>query len=129
MNKFGRVYKVCPFDVYISLFTEYHGMAFVQIQAISRVAKYIFFLSEYLLRLGLFLMSSIILFYDSVSISDYRHVPFYARVMFLKKSYKLKLCKSNTKFSFKTAYFLGTRGLTTSSFIVYECTTSRHTDL
>jgi hypothetical protein len=36
------------------------------------------FLSEYILRLSLFFMASIILFYESVSISDYRQVSFYA---------------------------------------------------
>jgi len=76
-----------------------------------------FFLSDYLLILGLFLMSSIILFYDNVSISDYRQVTLYARVIFLKKSYKLKLCKLNTQFPFETMYFLGARRLTTSSSI------------
>jgi len=113
----------------VGLFTEYQGTAFVQIQAISRVAKYVFFLSEYLLRLGLFLMSSIILFYDNVTISDYRQVSFHARIMFLKKLYKFTLCKLNTKFPFKTVYLLGARGLTTSSSLVYECTTSRYSDL
>jgi len=44
-----------------------------------------------------------------------------------KMSHKLKLCKSNTKFIFKTAYFLGVRGFTTSSYVVY-CT-SRHTNV
>ena len=83
-------------------------MAFVQIQAISRVAKYVFFLSEYLLRLCLFMMSSIILFYDNVT--NYRQVAFYARVIFLKKSHKLKLFKLKTKFPFKTVYFLGIGG-------------------
>jgi hypothetical protein len=42
---------------------------------------------------------------------------FYARV------------KSNTKFSFKTVYFLGVRGLTASSYIVWDYTTNGHTDL
>jgi len=51
-------------------------------------------------------------------------VSFYARVTFLKKSHKL-----NTKFSFKTAYFLGVRGLTTSSYAVCDHTTSGHMDL
>ena len=58
-----------------------------------------------------------ILFFDNVSISDYRQVSLYARVLFLKKSYKLKLCKLNTKFPFETVYFLGARRLTTSSSI------------
>jgi hypothetical protein len=33
------------------------------------------------------------------------------------------LCQSNTKFPFKTVYFLGVRGLTTSSYIVYNNST------
>jgi len=35
----------------------------------------------------------------------------------------------NTKFPFKILYFLGVRGLTTSSYILYVYTTSGHTDL
>jgi len=35
-------------------------------------------------------------------------------------------CKSNTKFPFKTVYFLAVRGVKTSSFIVYDYTTSGH---
>jgi len=38
------------------------------------------------------------------------------------------LCNLNTKFPFKTMYFLGVRGMT-SSFIVYNYTTSGYTDL
>jgi hypothetical protein len=49
---------------------------------------------------------------------------FYTMDTFLKKS-----CKSNTEFPFKTVYFLGGRGLTASSDIVYDYTTSRHMDL
>jgi len=45
----------------------------------------------------------------------YRQVLFCVRVMFLKKSRKSKMRKINTKFPFKTLYFLGVRGLTTSS--------------
>jgi len=45
-------------------------------------------------------------------------------IYFCKMSCKLKLCKSNTKFLFKTAYFLGVRGFTTSSYIVYDHNTS-----
>jgi len=37
--------------------------------------------------------------------------------------------KLNTKFTFKTVYFLGVRGLTTTSYIVYDYTTSGRTDL
>jgi len=33
------------------------------------------------------------------------------------------------KFPFKTVYYLGAGGLTTSSYIVYEYTTSGQTDL
>jgi len=40
-----------------------------------------------------------------------------------------KFCKSNKKLSFKTVYFLGVSGLTTSSHIVYDNTTSGHMDL
>jgi len=54
----------------------------------------------------------------------YRQVLFYARVTFLKKSHK-----SNTKFLFKTMYFLVVRGLTASCYIVYDYTTSGHMDL
>jgi len=39
------------------------------------------------------------------------------------------LHKSNTKFQSKTPYFLGVRGLTNSSDIVYDYTTSGHEDL
>ena len=42
-------------------------------------------------------------------------------------SHKLKLCKSNTKFLFKTVYFLGVRQFTDSSYIVYN--TSGHTNV
>jgi hypothetical protein len=38
-------------------------------------------------------------------------------------------CRSNTKFSFKTTYFQRVTGLTTSSYIVYDYTTSGNTDL
>jgi hypothetical protein len=37
--------------------------------------------------------------------------------------------KSNTEFPFKTMYFLGVKGMTTSSYIVYDYTISGHTDL
>lgn len=53
-----------------------------------------------------------------------RQVSFYARVTFLKKSHKL-----NTKFPFKTVYFLGVRGLTISSYTVFDHAISGHTDL
>ena len=56
--------------------------------------------------------------------SHSRQVLFYARVMFWKMSHK-----SKTKFPFKTVYFLGVRGLTTSSNIVNDYTTSVHTDV
>jgi hypothetical protein len=39
------------------------------------------------------------------------------------------LRKSNTKFQFKTVYFLGVRGLASLSYIVCDYTTSRNTDL
>ena len=38
-------------------------------------------------------------------------------------------CQSNTKFPFKTVYFLGVWGLSSSSYIVYDLTTSGHMDL
>jgi len=41
----------------------------------------------------------------------------------------LKSRKSNTEFPFKMVYFLGVRGLTASTCIVYDCTTSGHMDL
>jgi hypothetical protein len=44
--------------------------------------------------------------------------------MILKKLHKLK-----TKFPFKTMYFLGVKGLTTSSCRVCDYTTSGHTNL
>jgi hypothetical protein len=47
----------------------------------------------------------------------YKQVLFYTRVTFLNN-----FAQSNTKFTFKTVYFLGVRGLTTSSYIVYDCT-------
>jgi hypothetical protein len=56
-------------------------------------------------------------------------VSFYAKVTFVKKSCKFKTHKSYTKFPFKTVYFLGVMVLTTSSYIVYDYITSRHTDL
>ena len=42
---------------------------------------------------------------------------------------KLKSQKLNTKFPFKTVYFLEGGGLTTSFYVVYDYTTHRHTDL
>ena len=39
------------------------------------------------------------------------------------------LCKSNTEFPFTTVYFLGVRRLKTSSYIVYDYTTSGYMDL
>jgi len=44
---------------------------------------------------------------------QYRQVSFYGRDMFLKN-----VMHSNTKFPFKTVYYLGVRGLTASSCIV-----------
>jgi hypothetical protein len=38
-------------------------------------------------------------------------------------------CKLNTKYQFKVVYFVGVRGVTSSSYAVYGCTTSGHTDL
>jgi len=51
----------------------------------------------------------------------YRQVFLYTRVTFLKKSQK-----SNTKFLFEKQCFPMGRGLTASSSIVYDCTTSGH---
>ena len=59
----------------------------------------------------------------------YRQVFFYAGIMFLKKVMQIKIAQIKHKFPFKTVYFLGIRGLTTSSYIVYDYTTSRHLDL
>jgi hypothetical protein len=59
-------------------------------------------------------------------ISTYRQVLFYARVTYIPEKGRGKL---NTKFPFKTVYFLGVRGLTTSSYIAYDFTSSGHTDL
>ena len=53
--------------------------------------------------------------------NNYSQVSFYARDMFLKMSHKL-----NTKFPFKTLYFLGFRGLTASSYILYLRESSAH---
>ena len=39
------------------------------------------------------------------------------------------LCKLNANFPFKAVYFLGAKGLTTSSFMVYDYSTSGHTEL
>jgi hypothetical protein len=53
-----------------------------------------------------------------------RHVSCYVRLMFLKTSHKW-----NTKYPFKTVYFLGVRGLTASSYVGYEYATGGHTDV
>jgi hypothetical protein len=42
---------------------------------------------------------------------------------------KKMLCKLNTKFPFKTVYFLGARGLTTPTYIVFNYNTIGHTEL
>jgi hypothetical protein len=42
---------------------------------------------------------------------------------------KKKSHKPKTKFPYKTVYFLGVRVLTTSSFTVYDYTTSENMDL
>jgi hypothetical protein len=59
----------------------------------------------------------------------YRQILFYAHIMFLKNLHKLKSHKSNTKFLFKTVYFLGVRELKTSPYILYDYTNSGYTDL
>ena len=44
----------------------------------------------------------------------------YRHALFMPGLHSLKISrKSNTKFAFKTMYFLGTRGLITSSYVVY----------
>ena len=55
---------------------------------------------------------------------EYRQVLFYASVIFLKKSHK-----SDTKFPFKTGYFLEVRELTMLPYIVYDYTTNGNMDL
>ena len=62
------------------------------------------------------------------SYANYKQVSFYARITLLSKVHKLKSRKSNTKFPLKTVYFLGVGRLITSSYIVYDYTTSGHTD-
>jgi len=52
----------------------------------------------------------------------------HARVIFPKKSRKLKSSKSNVKFPLSTVNFLGVRALT-SSYIVHDHIISRHADL
>jgi hypothetical protein len=47
----------------------------------------------------------------------YRQVLFYAQIMFLKNMCKMKSYKSNTKFPFKSVYFLGVR---TENLILYS---------
>jgi hypothetical protein len=58
----------------------------------------------------------------------YRQVSFYVRVMFLKNITQIKTMKIEHKIPLKTMHFLGVRGLT-SSYLVYDNTTSGHTDL
>jgi len=60
---------------------------------------------------------------------QYRQVSFYTSNTFLKNVEQIKIMHIEQKFPFKTLYFLGVGGLTTSSYIVYVYTTSRHTDL
>jgi hypothetical protein len=47
-----------------------------------------------------------------------RYVSFYATVIFLKKSCKLKSSKSNLKFPFSTVYFLGVRRAAAWSYVL-----------
>ena len=116
MNRLGKVYKACLFwCVHSKTIYRVPRYGFCNDTGYLQSSKVRLFLSDYLLSLGLFLESSIILFYDNVSISDCRQVSLYARVIFLKESYKLKFCKLNAKFPFETVYFLGARRLTTSS--------------
>jgi len=54
----------------------------------------------------------------------------YRQALFMPRVHSLKIsCKSNIKFTFKTMYFLGARGLVTSLYVVYDYTASGHTDL
>jgi len=46
---------------------------------------------------------------------------FYARVE--RERVAMKLSKLNTKFPLQTVYFLEDRGMTTSSYIIYDYTT------
>jgi hypothetical protein len=50
-------------------------------------------------------------------------------VLVLHQDYICEKRTNQTKLSFKTVYFLGVGGLTTSSYVAYEYTTSGHTDL
>jgi hypothetical protein len=62
-------------------------------------------------------------------IMKYRPVLFCAGIMFLKKVKQIKIAQIEHIFPFKTVYFLGIGGLTTSSCIVCDYTTSGHMDL
>jgi hypothetical protein len=57
----------------------------------------------------------------------YMQVTLQARLCSWKMSHQSKLHKSNTKFPFKTVYYLAIRGLTSSN-TVYNYTTSGHKD-
>jgi hypothetical protein len=56
--------------------------------------------------------------YTALTENRYSQVSFYTRLTFLKNVARMKTCKSNVKLPFKTAYFLGVRKLTTSSYMV-----------
>jgi len=56
--------------------------------------------------------------------TQYRQSRFMPGLCSWKMSHKL-----NTKFTFKTLYFLGVKGLTTTSYIVYDYTTGGRADL
>jgi len=60
---------------------------------------------------------------------QYRQVSFYDSKTFLKNVEQTKIVHTEQKFPFKTVYILEVGGLRTSSYIVYNYTTSRHMDL
>jgi hypothetical protein len=57
---------------------------------------------------------------------QYRQVSLYTSNTFLKNVGQIELVLTEQKFPFTTLYFLGVGGLTISSYIVYDYTTSRH---
>jgi len=83
---------------------------------------YSLFMMSVTLTLAVFLLFCYIFSLYIVHERIYRQVSFYARDLFLKNT-------AHIEHRIKTVYFLGVRGLTTSSYIVYEYTTIGHTDL
>jgi len=59
----------------------------------------------------------------------YRQVSFYASDKFPKNVAEIKIAQIGNKISIYNSVFPGVRGLTTPSYIVYDYTTSGHTDL